>query len=175
MAIKRSALIIPASILIHLLIVNGTLFLFTPDTYLQGLNALYYNFSWLLITSALDFYPTKRKENFFTNIHKMFNLYTLFGLCYFAIFGFGTTVAVSVVYHIKILLIIFLLLTIYRISFYWALRKYRFMGGNYVNVLAIGRDKNLKKIKVLNAVGFSGITLYKKKPAQINGPVSIKL
>jgi thiamine-phosphate pyrophosphorylase len=35
--------------------------------------------------------------------------------------------------------------------------------------------KNLKKIKVLNAVGFSGITLYKKKPAQINGPVSIKL
>jgi len=31
--------------------------------------------------------------------------------------------------------------------------------------------KNLKKIKVLNAVGFSGITLYKKKPAQINGPV----
>ncbi|MFD2603973.1 undecaprenyl-phosphate glucose phosphotransferase [Euzebyella marina] len=147
MAIKRSALIIPASILIHLLIVNGTLFLFTPDTYLQGLNALYYNFSWLLITSALDFYPTKRKENFFTNIHKMFNLYTLFGLCYFAIFGFGTTVAISVVYHIKILLIIFLLLTIYRVFFYWALRKYRFMGGNYVNVLAIGRDKNLKKIR----------------------------
>ena len=35
--------------------------------------------------------------------------------------------------------------------------------------------KNLKKIKILNAVGFSGITLYKKKPAQINGPVSIKL
>ena len=34
---------------------------------------------------------------------------------------------------------------------------------------------NLKKIKVLNAIGFSGITLYKKKPAQINGPVSIKL
>ena len=34
---------------------------------------------------------------------------------------------------------------------------------------------NLRKIKILNAVGFSGITLYKKKPAQINGPVSIKL
>ena len=31
--------------------------------------------------------------------------------------------------------------------------------------------KNLKKIKILNAVGFSGISLYKKKPAQINGPV----
>ena len=31
--------------------------------------------------------------------------------------------------------------------------------------------KNLKKIKILNAVGFSGISLNKKKPAQINGPV----
>ena len=147
MAIKRSALIIPASIIIHLLIVNGILFVITPETYLIGLNAIYYNFSWFLITNALDFYPTKRKENFFTNIHKMFNLYTLFGLSYFAIFGFNTTLEISVIFHIKVLLIIFLLLTIYRMFFYWALRKYRFMGGNYVNVLAIGRDKNLKKIR----------------------------
>ncbi|WP_209402401.1 exopolysaccharide biosynthesis polyprenyl glycosylphosphotransferase [Pseudozobellia sp. WGM2] len=146
MRLKGSSLIIPIAIAIHLMIVNGTLLLLTPETYLQGLNALYYNFSWLLITNALNFYPTKRKENFFTNIHKMLNLYTLFGLSYFAIFGLGAT-KVSVIFHIKILLVIFLLLTIYRILFYWSIRRYRFRGGNFVNVLAIGRDKNLKKIR----------------------------
>lgn len=147
MRLKGSSFIIPIAIAIHLVIINGVLFFFTPDTYLQGLNALYYNFSWLLITNALNFYPTKRKETFFTNIHKMFNLYTLFGLCYFAIFGFGSAVKVSTVFHIKILLLIFLLLTLYRIAFYWSIRRYRFRGGNFVNVLAIGRDKNLKKIR----------------------------
>ena len=66
MKLKRSSLVIPVSITIHLIIINGVLFLMTPDTYLQWPNAMYYTFSWLLITSALDFYPTKRKEDFFT-------------------------------------------------------------------------------------------------------------
>ncbi|WP_222937382.1 hypothetical protein [Cytophaga sp. FL35] len=147
MRLKGSSFIIPISIIVHLAIINGVLFIFTSETYLQGLNALYYNFSWLLITNALDFYPTKRKETFFTNIHKMFNLYTLFGLSYFAIFGFGSATKVSTVFHVKLLLLIYLLLTFYRIAFYWSIRRYRVRGGNFVNVLAIGRDKNLKKVR----------------------------
>lgn len=144
---KWSCLIVPISIMIHLSIINLVIFLLTPDTYLQGLNSLYYNFSWLLITNALNFYPTKRKEDFFTNIDKMFNLYTLFGLSYFAIFGFGQGASASLVFHIKILLVIFTLLTAYRVIFYWSIRKYRLLGGNYVQVVVIGRDKNLKKIR----------------------------
>ena len=147
MNVKMSSLIIPISIVAHLVIIHLSLLLLTPETYLQWPNAIYYTFSWILITSALDFYPTKRKEHFFTNIHKMFNLYTLFGLSYFAIFGFGSGRTVSNLFHIKVLFIIFMLLTIYRIFFYWALRNYRLRGGNYVNVIAIGKDKNLKKIR----------------------------
>lgn len=147
MNIKVSSLIIPISILAHLAIIHIILFLMTPDTYLQWPNPIYYTLSWLLVTSALDYYPTRRKENFFTNIHKMFNLYTLFGLCYFAIFGFGSGRTVSNFFHIKILAVIFLLLSVYRMFFYWALRRYRLKGGNFVNVVAIGRDKNLKKIR----------------------------
>ncbi|WP_149304354.1 exopolysaccharide biosynthesis polyprenyl glycosylphosphotransferase [Pareuzebyella sediminis] len=144
---KKSSLIIPLSVVIHLCIINIALYILTPETYLEKLNAVYYSFSWLLITSALKFYPTGRKEHFFTNVHKMFNVYTLFGLAYFAIFGLGAGMAVDVGLHIRILLIIYGLLTLYRILFYWSIRKYRFMGGNYVNVVAIGRDKNLKKIR----------------------------
>ena len=58
MKLKKSSLVLPISIAIHLLIINGVLYLMTPETYLEGPNALYYNFAWLLITSALDFYPT---------------------------------------------------------------------------------------------------------------------
>jgi len=147
MNVKGSSLIIPISIVAHLVIIHGTLLILTPDTYLMWPNPLYYTFSWLLVTSALDFYPTKRKENFFTNLHKMLNLYTLFGLSYFAIFGYGSGRTVSNLFHIKVLLVIFLLLTIYRIFFYWAVRRYRLRGGNYVNIVAIGKDKNLKKIR----------------------------
>ena len=128
MSIKRSALVVPISIVVHLTIINGVLLLLTPDTYLQGPNALYYNFAWFFITNAVEYYPTKRKENFFTNINKMFNVYTLFGLVYFAIFGFGTGRTLSVLFHLKILFFIFILLTLYRVLFYWGLAKYRFNG-----------------------------------------------
>lgn len=148
MNIKRSSLIVPISIVADLAIIHITLLLMTPDTYLQRPNALYYTFSWLLITTALDFYPTRRKENFFTNIHKMFNVYTLFGSGYFAIFGFGSEHTVSNLFHIKVLSVVFMLLTIYRILFYWTLRNYSLRGGNYVSVVAIGRDRNRNLIKI---------------------------
>ena len=84
---KNSDWIIPMSILIHLGIINGILFVLTPETYLKGYHILHYNLSWLLITYGLDFYPTERKERFMTNISKMFQLYLMYGLAYFALFG----------------------------------------------------------------------------------------
>ncbi|MDT0675829.1 exopolysaccharide biosynthesis polyprenyl glycosylphosphotransferase [Autumnicola musiva] len=144
---QKSVFIIPISILTHLLIINGCLYLFTPETYLDKNHILYINFAWLLITYSLDFYPTGRKERFMTNIAKMMQLFIIFGLAYFALFGITQKQVYTSRYHTSVYFIICLLLFLYRWMFYWMRSRYRLEGGNFVNVMVVGRDKNLKKIR----------------------------
>lgn len=144
---KNSSYIIPISILFHLVIINGTLYALTPETYLHFFPILYYNVSWLLITYGLNFYPTRRKEHFMTNIHKSLQLYVVYGMAYFTLFAFQPVRPQSMEYQLYVLIVICLLLMTYRVFFYWFRNKYRAEGGNYANVVVIGRDKNLKKIR----------------------------
>ncbi|WP_298480362.1 exopolysaccharide biosynthesis polyprenyl glycosylphosphotransferase [uncultured Maribacter sp.] len=144
---KKSHLIIPISVILHLCIINGTLLLLTPDTYLPTNNILYYNFSWLLITYGMNYYPTGRKETFMTNVSKMFQLYAVYGLAYLALFTITRTPVGSLWHQFLVYLLICSSLTWYRIIFFWARRNYRMIGGNSLNVVVLGRDPNLKKIR----------------------------
>jgi putative colanic acid biosynthesis UDP-glucose lipid carrier transferase len=144
---KNSDLIIPISVLVHLGIINGVLYLLTPETYLNLFHILHYNVSWLLITYGLGFYPTHRKERFTTNVLQMFQLFLIYGLAYFALFGITQTDYGSLEYQLFVYTLICLCLIWYRIIFYWARRQYRLKGGNYAKVVVIGRDANLKKIR----------------------------
>lgn len=144
---KRSLYIVPISILIHLLIINGVLFWFTPETYLHPGSMLVYNGSWLLAAYALNYYPTARKERFFTKIHKPLQLYLVFALAYFAWFSLAEISSGGTLRQLGILSLLFGLLLVYRVLFYTARAKYREEGGNAVNVVVIGRDRNLKKIR----------------------------
>ncbi len=145
--VKNSDFIIPISIVIHLCIINGILFVLTPETYSNFFNILHYNISWLLITYGLGYYPKGRKERFMTNIHKMFQLYLIYGLAYFALFGLTRNYYQSLEYQLFVYLLICLCLTWYRVIFFWVRRQYRLKGGNSVRVIVIGRDANLKKIR----------------------------
>ncbi len=145
--VKNSDLITPISILIHLCIINGILFVLTPETYSTLFHILHYNISWLLITYGLGYYPKTRKERFMTNIHKMFQLYLIYGLAYFAVFGITKTEYGSLEYQLFVYTLICLCLTWYRVVFFWVRGQYRLKGGNYVKVVVIGRDANLKKIR----------------------------
>jgi len=144
---KNSHLIIPISVLIHLGIINGMLYLLTYETYLNFYHILHYNISWLLITYGLDYYPTHRTERFMTNIHQMFQVYLLYGLAYFALFGITQTSFGSLEYQLFVVTLIYLCLTWYRVIFFWARRQYRLKGGNYIRTVVLGRDRNLKKIR----------------------------
>ena len=144
---KRSELIVPVTILIHLLLINGFLAWFIPELYFNLYSILFFNATWLLSAYAIDYYPTSRKERFFTNLHKPIQLYILFTLGYFAWFSLSDTPLGSTQYHAYVLLGLFGSLFTYRILFYYARAKYREVGGNAVNVVVIGRDRNLKKIR----------------------------
>ena len=145
--IKNEDLIIPVSFITHLSIINVILAILTPETYFDLFHILHYNVSWLLITYGLSYYPTGRKERFMTNVHKMFQLYLIYGLSYFALFGVTQTMYGSLEYQLFVYTLICLCLTWYRVIFYWLRRQYRRKGGNSVNVVVIGRDANLKKIR----------------------------
>jgi len=145
--LKRSQLIVPISILIHLILVNGVLAWFIPEVYFNSNSMLFFNATWLLSAYAIDYYPTSRKERFFTNFHKPIQLYLLFALGYFAWFSLSNTPLGTIGFHSNLLLGLFASLLGYRVLFYYARGKYREVGGNAVNVVVIGRDRNLKKIR----------------------------
>ena len=147
MLMKKSLLVIPFSVLVHLFIINSVLYFMTPATYLAGSNVLYYNLAWLIITFSFNYYPTERRERFETNIARYFKLLGLFGLSYFALYGFKNNGVYTFEYRASVFLIICFFLTAYRSFFYWIRTKYRLYGGNFRNVVVVGRDRNLKKIR----------------------------
>lgn len=143
---RLSPYIIPISIMIHLGIINFFLFLFTPATYLDPVSILYYNFSWLFIAFSLKYYRISRNEDFSTNLPKYLSLYILFVLAYFAYFAFRG-IGFSIQHQAVILLTIFDVVTFHRAVFYYFRKIYREKGGNFVNVVVVGLDKNLEKLR----------------------------
>ncbi|MGP1991867.1 exopolysaccharide biosynthesis polyprenyl glycosylphosphotransferase [Zobellia laminariae] len=144
---KKSLLVIPFSVLVHLFIINSVLYFMTPATYLAGSNVLYYNLAWLIITFSFNYYPTERRERFETNIARYLKLLCLFGLSNFALYGFKSNGVYTFEYRASVFLVICFFLTAYRSFFYWIRTKYRLYGGNFRNVVVVGRDRNLKKIR----------------------------
>jgi len=142
-----SHLIVPIITISHIIVINSILYILSPSTFSNFFAILYYNGMWLFITNGLDYYNTTRKEHFFTHINKMFKLYFVFGLAYFSLFAFQRNLQFDFEHQTFVYAVICLAIALHRWLFYWLRRKYRFKGGNYVKVVAIGRDRNLKKIR----------------------------
>ena len=122
---RNSDLIIPISIIIHLSIIDGLLFLITPQTYLNTYHVLYYNVMWLVLTYILYYYPIGRKEKFTTNWLKMLQLYLLYVLSDFALFGITGKMYDSIEYLLLVYVLICVAHTWHRVLFVWARSQYR--------------------------------------------------
>lgn len=147
---KGSYLIIPFSVIAHLVTINITLYFLTPATYLHPVAIVGYNIAWLVTAVGLNFYTIERKEKFQTKFNRFLKHYLLFCLSYFTIFAFsGFTFSIQ--YQIFVLVFLLFLLTFYRWFFFSVRKIYRIEGGNFVNVVIIGEDKNTHSIqKVFN-------------------------
>ena len=143
---KRSDLIIPISIVVHLLIIHLTLQTLNPEAWLDVKSMFTLDLFWLLITFAMDFYPTARKENFFVRFHRFIQVFLLFCLGYFTVLGFKRFYF-NIERELYVLSSLFAFMLLYRVLFYYARNKYRLLGGNSASVVVIGRDRNLKKIR----------------------------
>lgn len=147
---KGSDFIIPFSVGAHLFTINITLLVLTPETYLNFLHIICFNAAWLIIAVGLNFYRVERKEKFVTKFHQFLRHYFIFSLSYFSLFAI-LSIEFSVGYQLFVLGFLLFLLTFYRWFFFSVRRLYRIEGGNYVNVVVIGTDKNVKTIlKIFN-------------------------
>lgn len=144
---KKSNFIIPVSFVVHILFINLTLYMYTPDTYLNGYSVLYYNLTWLITTYSLNFYPTARRDGFMTNFKTFIVLFVIYGLVYFTSFVFFGINSYTPLYLALAYVQICFLLTLFRILFYWAKKLYRTKGYNSTRVVVIGKDKNLQKLR----------------------------
>lgn len=143
---KRSDLIIPISIVIHLFLINGILIYFNIQPWKENSSLIALNSIWLFMTFFMDFYPTARKERFFDKFHKFIQVFLLFNLAYFTVLAFAQQ-KFNIEEHFTILATIFSGLFIYRALFFYLRDKYRLHGGNTATVVIIGKDKNLQKIE----------------------------
>jgi putative colanic acid biosynthesis UDP-glucose lipid carrier transferase len=144
---KKSLFIIPISLIVHILIINLTLYVYTPETYLNVFSVLYYNITWLITTYSLHFYPTARRDGFMTNLKSFIKLFLIYGLVYFTSFVFFGLNSYSTPYLFLAYFQICALLTLFRVLFYLARNIYRKRGYNTTRVVVIGRDRNLPKLK----------------------------
>ncbi|MDF4201875.1 undecaprenyl-phosphate glucose phosphotransferase [Maribacter sp. SA7] len=144
---KKSFYVIPLSFIAHLLIINITLYILTPITFNTVFSIIYFNVTWFMITYAIDFYPTARRESFNVNLKSFFTLFILFGLVYFTSFAFLKPYPYSWQYLFMVFMVICALLTLFRIFFYWSRNFIRSNKITYTRAVVIGRDKNLKKLR----------------------------
>ena len=147
MKLKRAYYIIPISLLFHLVTINLMSYVLTPETYINAFSIIYLNTIWIMVTHMLNFYPTARREGFMTNLSNFLRLFFFYALAYFALFALLGHNPYSIDYLAMVYLFMCVLFTLYRMFFFWARNKYRTHGHNYVKVVVIGRDKNLKKIR----------------------------
>lgn len=139
---KGSSFIIPFSVIINLMILNLTLYILTPETYMKFGVAGSINFSWLIIGIGLNFYSIERKEKFITKYHKFLGHYFIFVLLYFTILAFAK-INFESQKQVIVLTSLLILLSSYRWFFFESRKWYRRKGGNFLKVVILGKDKNL--------------------------------
>jgi len=148
--VKGSILIIPFSVVFHLLIINLTLYILTPETFSNFLVALSVNGSWLLIGIVLNFYNIDRKENFKNKFHKFLSHYFIFALSYFTILSFAK-INFNPKDQILIFIVLAIFLSFYRWLFFEIRKIYRNRGGNFLKVVVLGNDENLPRLEQIFA------------------------
>jgi len=104
--------------------------------------------AWIILSIKSNFYEIYR----FTQVVKIFSLLLkqliLFTLIIFAFFGYYNHVSKDPIQILKYVLCVFLFITIFKLTIYYLLKKYRvLLGGNYRNTVIIGKNKKTEQLE----------------------------
>ncbi len=142
---RYSILIIPISIIVHLFIINIIFFLYNFDVSYKIRQLLYINISWLFIayfTKIYSFNRYSKVPRIVASLFFQFSIFSLAYISYYAIFDILLHARTQGLY----LIFIFLAIILFRIFYFYGLRKYRLEGYNFKNVIVIGSGKDVKPL-----------------------------
>ncbi|MEN8124591.1 MAG: undecaprenyl-phosphate glucose phosphotransferase [Bacteroidota bacterium] len=142
---RYSIYIKPISIIANLVIINLVLKIFLKEAYSGFWHITFTNLSWLIISYHLNFYNIGRYNKNVDVISRLFMQFLIFTFVYFAYYSL-TNKPINSVEHIRILIYIFIAITIFRTFYLYALKKYRIEGGNFRNVVFVGSSKSVENI-----------------------------
>lgn len=142
---RYSIYIKPISIIVNLTIINFILHYFLGARYSGFWHITFVNLSWLIISYHLNFYNIGRYNKNVDVLSRLFMQFLIFTFVYFAYYSL-TNKSIQSIEHVKILIYIFITITIFRTIYLWALRRYRVEGGNFRNIVLVGSNNNMHNI-----------------------------
>ncbi len=140
-----SIFIKPISVIAHLVLLNAAFYFLHFTNYPSAQFILFANLSWLLVAYFSKIYHYKRTIKITKVVSQLaihFALYTLVMLSYFAL----TDTLLSTRELAKVLLVVYIGVTLFRAFYFSGLRWYRIEGGNYRNVILIGGNTSLTPV-----------------------------
>ena len=142
---RYSIYIKPISIVANLVIINFFLKVFLKDAYSGFWHIAFTNLSWLIISYHLNFYNFRRYIKNVDILSRLFLQFLIFTFVYFAYYSL-TNKGINAIEHIKILISVFVSISLFRLLYLFALKKYRIEGKNLRNIIFIGSHKSVSKI-----------------------------
>lgn len=107
--------------------------------------AIYLNLAWLVIAYFVKIYHFSRTIKITRVVVQLLTQFSIFTLAVFAFFTVSKS-EVAVRNITQLLILSFLIITIFRAIYFTALRRYRIEGGNYKKVIVVGSNGGLKPL-----------------------------
>jgi len=142
---RFSIFIIPISIIIHLIIINFGFYYFNKETFLTSWQIIYVNVSWLIIAFFTKIYRFTRYTKIPEIFKNLFFQYVIFSLAYLSFYAL-TDKNLVFKHQVKFLIYLYISITIFRLFYIYALRRYRLGGYNFRNVVVLGRNTSVDRL-----------------------------
>ncbi|MEE9349733.1 MAG: sugar transferase, partial [Flavobacteriaceae bacterium] len=126
----------------HLLIINFGYYYFNDNSFPINKQLIYINGFWLIIayfTKIYNFNRYTKVPKIISHLFFQFSVFTLAYLTYYALFDTNLIAK----HQMRYLIYIFVIITVFRVIYFYALRKYRLEGFNFRNVVVIGENKDV--------------------------------
>lgn len=135
----------PISIIMHLLIINLGFYYFNESFTKNPFQLLYLNAFWLIIAFFVGIYRFKRYTKAPKILVQLFYQFSIFAFAYLAFFSLFNE-KLNIGFQLKFLSLIFFGITVFRMLYFYSLRRYRLSGYNYRNVVVIGKNHGVNSL-----------------------------
>ncbi len=138
----------PISMAFDLLVINFFIYLFLDKSLFKLAPVLIFSSFWIISSLITKFYEVYRFTKLISIISYIFYQLLLFSILVFAFFGIVQNVAPGLSQTLKFLLVVFTLISLFKLSLFYALQSYRLgFGGNFRKTIIIGNNEAVNELK----------------------------